>query len=402
MALNNYKVYKVHFKDDRTNFEIDLELKLNINDEYDIHTKITFNHNLTIREIDRNLDISNIVLIGSGLNNNVYGSCETNYILNADEMKLIKDTQPNTIDTKLIEDDKPKPSVEDTKLSDELNLIIDSLVQHMELFKTKVGEFNKTNCETVLYDETPIISYIENLPEKMTITTESEVNFDDELEIEEDKHPFLNQFKKTAFVSDYEEENKTPSITISNNHSEFLTTLPTLTNKQTKYKIKNEIKSQLFEPLKRKPLRVEPQLVKMLNNSTIKFSELQVAPNSRGVNDTNSVSGNSSSLEDIEEKLYYHLQLMLSMDHINIINNIIFIVTELMKFIDNYNIKGIDKKQIILNILNKTLVELNASEQDIKLLLDTLVPELIDILISIDKRRIIIKKKLSCFLPWCI
>ena len=42
---------------------------------------------------------------------------------------------------------------------------------------------------------------------------------------------------------------------------------------------------------------------------------------------------------------------------------------------------------------------MNTEETDV--ILDTVCPELIDILLLVDKRKIIIRKKLNCFLPFC-
>ena len=69
--------------------------------------------------------------------------------------------------------------------------------------------------------------------------------------------------------------------------------------------------------------------------------------------------------------------------------------------IDNFFIKGGDKKEIILTTLKKYLISENYDEQSINLIIDVVCPELIDILVSVDKRKIMIKKRLSCIFPWC-
>ena len=95
----------------------------------------------------------------------------------------------------------------------------------------------------------------------------------------------------------------------------------------------------------------------------------------------------------MEKKLYYHLKLI-TLSSLDITSNIIFIVTELMKFIDNFNLSGIDKKNIIISTIKKFLSDENYSNTDY--ITNNICPELIDILISVDKRKIIIKKKPSC------
>ena len=102
----------------------------------------------------------------------------------------------------------------------------------------------------------------------------------------------------------------------------------------------------------------------------------------------------------IENKIYNHLKIILSSKSINA-NNIIYIVTELMKFIEIFRIKGVDKKTIILATLRKFLTDEKYTDEQIDFIIDIICKELIDILISIDKRKITIRKNFSCFIPWC-
>jgi hypothetical protein len=65
-----------------------------------------------------------------------------------------------------------------------------------------------------------------------------------------------------------------------------------------------------------------------------------------------------------------------------------------MKFIDNFDIKGIDKKNIIISTIKKFLLDENCSNIDY--IIDNICPNLIDILVSVDKRKVVIKKKSKC------
>ena len=78
----------------------------------------------------------------------------------------------------------------------------------------------------------------------------------------------------------------------------------------------------------------------------------------------------------------------------DISSNIIFIITELMKFIDNYHIKGQDKKKVIVMTIKRYLEDENYPNIDY--IVNTICPELIDILVNVDKRKITIKKRISC------
>lgn len=128
---------------------------------------------------------------------------------------------------------------------------------------------------------------------------------------------------------------------------------------------------------------------------------IEEAPPTEETPPPNESSNKDDIIIEIEKKLFNHLGFLLSNDGISIMNNIVHVVTELMKFIDNFFIKGGDKKEIILTTLKKYLINENYDEQNINLIIDVVCPELIDILVSVDKRKIMIKKKLSCIFPWC-
>ena len=72
-----------------------------------------------------------------------------------------------------------------------------------------------------------------------------------------------------------------------------------------------------------------------------------------------------------------------------------------MKFVENFNLEGVDKKSLIIQSIKKFLIYENMSSNEIDIILNKVCPELIDILLLVDKRKIIIRKKLNCFIPWC-
>jgi len=109
---------------------------------------------------------------------------------------------------------------------------------------------------------------------------------------------------------------------------------------------------------------------------------------------------NLNEFNTIKNKIYNHLKIIISSKSINS-NNIVYILTELMKFIEIFKIKGVDKKTIILSTLRKFLIDENYDSDKINFIIDTICNELIDIFISIDKRKITIRKNVSCFVPWC-
>lgn len=126
----------------------------------------------------------------------------------------------------------------------------------------------------------------------------------------------------------------------------------------------------------------------------------------------------NDTTSDIEDKIQYHLKLIASET-----NNIILIITKLVKFIDNFAIEGTIKKTIVISAIKKFLSDennqweehqsddgrtywwnkitdistwMNPNIADVDYVINTICPSLIDILISVDKRKIILRKKPSC------
>ena len=175
----------------------------------------------------------------------------------------------------------------------------------------------------------------------------------------------------------------------------------------------NEYEIQEDDEIKNKEEKVEDNMVKIntyVKDVNKKYIELNKEKNE--IQDTllklaeeekNKKDMNDKDLNEfitIENKIYNHLKIILYSKSINA-NNIIYIVTELMKFIEIFRIKGVDKKTIILATLRKFLTDEKYSAEQIDFIINIICKELIDILISIDKRKITIRKNFSCFIPWC-
>jgi hypothetical protein len=72
-----------------------------------------------------------------------------------------------------------------------------------------------------------------------------------------------------------------------------------------------------------------------------------------------------------------------------------------MKFVETINTEDFDKKSLIIKSIKMFLEYKNLNSPETELVLDTVCPELIDILLLVDKRKIVINKKMNCFFPWC-
>ena len=136
--------------------------------------------------------------------------------------------------------------------------------------------------------------------------------------------------------------------------------------------------------------------------------------NSKNIKDNSQVFDNSSintkkkkkikrENEETENKLLYHLILLLQDQKINN-ETLMYIVVELMKFMNNYQIKGKDKKNSILFIL-KNFINTNNNDinnkEDILIFVDKFLNEFVNIISAIGDKKIRIKQKNNCFLPLC-
>lgn len=95
----------------------------------------------------------------------------------------------------------------------------------------------------------------------------------------------------------------------------------------------------------------------------------------------------------IKNKLLYHLNLV-TVSKRDIDKNIVFMIAELIKFIDNYGIKGSEKKEIITKVLDAFLTEKKYNNREY--IINNVCPEIIDILILVDRRKIVLTRKRGC------
>jgi hypothetical protein len=402
MSFNEYKKIHVLFSHENPKSQLSLEIKTNPEDELDIKVKLKFLYEFGLKEFDNNsimlaFDIDaysltkeikndfkyvlpnfvnvneeeNIsrevqeddiiaskknMIISEKIENNemmlskkklikqdIVKDNEQNLMINSKKYYMFADQvrNKNNIQTPI--------SIDKTNQTDEeFNTIVNNLLLNMNKFKYSIDEYNDKNETKIELDDKPIIEYIkndENTP--LSITT-----YDDD--------------DKTNEVSD--DNKKSGSKSINSNS----------TDNTKKYKIKvddNEIDLTSMKNMKQ--MHIEDKLLQLLDDDLYE---------------------NKTSLQ---KKINYKLRLTTAMNNISPTKNIIFIITELMKYIDNFDLSGEDKKTMIISSIKSFLIDEKINEQDINFIVNTVCPELIDILISVDKRDITIKKQISCFLPWC-
>ena len=248
----------------------------------------------------------------------------------------------------------------DIKVNYELENKEENIIK-IELKEVEIEEIPKTNINELLND-------LENLKNKIKYyeKKEEEENFKyDVKKVKEDTDDDkkVNVDKKVKEINDDKKVKEIKKEDVENYekfHANYLCSNVDVAERPNKKKI-----------------NIETKLIDLLNDNSIVPSQLEVINN---------------DIEDVEEKLYCHLKLI-STTGKDIKNNITFIITQLIKFIENFNIPGAKKKALIISTIHKFLIEQKVDQESIDYIIDNLCPEMIEMLISVDKRKVSIKKK---------
>jgi hypothetical protein len=395
MPLNNYKVFS-YSDENKKSYNLNFDCIVNKDDDCDVNFAIKLNHEIYISEFDKKISLDSFVILSSKNNDN--NKIELKYNLidnknvnkNIDSVKDLADNISIADNTLVIDNTSYKDNISES--NSDINNIINNLINHIDTFKNKFKIDNETifdslqDIKEIIEEEkrkekfTPLeiflLDAIKNKnkeiikkydPEPGSLKPLLKLNkkLNKKFEIEDDENEYEIQ-------EDDDIENKVENNVKINTYVQDINTKYIELNKE-----KNEIQDTLLK-------LAEEEKNKYINN-----------------NDNNDINDNDlNEFITIENKIYNHLKLILSSKSINA-NNIIYIVTELMKFIEIFRIKGVDKKTIILATLRKFLTDENYTPEQIDFIINIICKELIDILISIDKRKIIIRKNFSCFIPWC-
>ena len=388
MSFDEYKKINVLFSHENPKSQLSLEIKTNPNDEMDVKVKLKFLYEFGLKEFENNSVMLAFEIDGDSLTNEIINNFK--YILpdvivkeaNTNENNIIKskkdmiqiekiennemmlsrqrlikrdivaDNEKNLminskkyymfadqIKSKNDENDNRGDDDKDIKIKSEVqcSAIVNNLILNMNKFKHNIDEHNTYSDEKIVLDDKPIIEYINN------------------------ENNNLNSKEK------YDEEEDIKSQSSSMNSSESI----------KKYKIKNGENEVDINSIKIKKMNVEDKLLQLLDDDPMDYKI------------------------SLQKKIDYQLRLTTAMNNISPTKNIIFIITELMKYIDNFDLSGEDKKNIIISSVKTFLTNEKINDQDINFIVNTVCPELIDILVSVDKRNITIKKKISCIFPWC-
>ena len=372
MSHSNYKVIQLCFNKETPKSNFNLILKINPNNDYDFNMILTISNDIYVKEFDKILSTHNIISIIYNNNSNKYDfDTKISYTL-SDKPLIIEDTyQRNKEIDNIISDllsymEKFKEEMninDEMKVKEEMNINDEMKVkEEMNLndeMKVKDDEMNLNNEMKVKDDEM-------NLNDEMKVKEDDETNLNDEMKVKDDDMNLNDETNLNEEMKVKEDE----EIVIVKEETKII-------KPKIKIKTPDDEKKKFFN--KKKPI-IETKLLELLNDSKTN-------------NFLNKTINTNNEKNDIEDKILYHLKLI-TLSTMDISTNIILIVTELMKFIDNYNLKGIEKKNIILSTIGKFLEDENYPNKDY--IINTICPELIDILVSVDKRKIMIRRNVSC------
>jgi hypothetical protein len=448
--LTNVKnpVYSINFKDDKTKTKLDLELRLkqpydcnfnlNINLDYELYIKecnkkisinssILTNYNSINNTVDfldikinyfpdsitsdyNDTNVNNIINNDSNVNNIINNYTNINNIINNDENKLtnINNINENLDDNKVeseyfveVEDDNDNSSNIEFFIESEENINNSNIDFYVDSESDDENKKNVSNASTfesicsspkkktgdiiddiVKQDDDNIMKKNDDIVKKNDDNiVKDEKYYEDRIKAILNKQN-KNKFYERNYLNYLVDEDK------NSNHNISRDSLPISTNSDGKnnviYKIINNepnIDSHNHRP------KIEDKLIEFLNEKP----KVVIDPEE------------SKSNTDIYNKLYCHLELLTcSSNKFSINANILYIIADLMKFIDNFSIEGSEKKKILIDTLNKFLIEKNFSESYINYIRKNICPGFIDILILVEKRKVVIKKKSNCFFPWII
>ena len=374
MSFGEYKIIRVLFSHENPKSQLSLEIKTNPENEMDVKFKLKFLYEFVLKEFDENSLILVFEIEGDSLTksvNNNFSYLIQNMnidrpppplVLNNDMLnarKLIQKDDNNDIAAarkKMLNSDKSdanemmssrKKSLKDNRIAEnETNLMMNSKKYYLQFDQVK-NKNPAPETTTITFDnnESQVNSIVNNLIQNMNkfkhnISEFNETKNDDQIVI--DEKPIIDYISPVSDV--VKKDDDISSITGSVNSSESIS---------KKYKIKmDETESFDINTGKPKKINIEDKLLKLLSE------------------DSNTLADESNQIS-IQKKLNYQLRLTTAMNNISPTKNIIFIVTELMKYIDNFDLKGGDKKQLIISSIKSFLVSEKVKQGTIDFIVNT-------------------------------
>jgi len=349
MSLSTHKLLKINSNETTDKLNIELVLNENNNDLFTLELKTSFQ--IYISELKKNVIINTSSMIESIDKTTIKINTKKDYTL--DDSSVIIDNlleQINDLKNKL---SKNGTIIVDTNKIDVFTNIFtdDDSVDSIDIDNHSISSTEENDAFKIIENQ-PVAENHHTVEENHSFKIDDNSSVDS---IKNDHHLIQEKLKK--------KENLTEINDILNDTSKISFEL-------------DEIVKNLKKNVKNDPL------IKSVTNNSIDIKTIE------NINDTN----------EKEKQLLYHLKFLLSIGNVSLSGNMIYIITEMMKFVEKFSLNGEEKKELILSTLKKYIYnveDFHLTEQDY--ILTTICPELIDILISVDSRKIKIRKQFKCF-----
>lgn len=452
--LTNIKnqVYSINFNDDKTKTKLDLELRLKQPQDCNFILSLNLDYELFIKEFDKkilinsnfltdynsndntvkvlNLKINYVPIVNENSNDNFVDNVKENDVKDTSSEYFIDDNENVDVDTSEYfvevetEDDENNSNIEffidsenddDNALyneNDDDNVVYnendDILKQNDDILKQNgdikqnddiLNKYDDNNNS--VYNENDILKrnddsnvvYNENYYDIDDIKQNDDMKENDDDIVKDEKYyedrikAILNKQQKYKYYERSIDLGNLENVNSSHNISRDSLSISSNNSSDdgknnVVYKIIN--KQQNIDSINHIP-KIEDKLVEFLNDKP----RVAIDPKE------------TKSNVDIYNKMYCHLELLTcSSSRTSLIPNILYIIADLMKFIDNFSIEGEEKKKILVDTLSKFLKDKKFSDNDINYIITNICPGFIDILILVEKRKVIIRKKSNCFFPW--
>ena len=435
VLMKKYPTYNVVFNSEepKTHLAIDLKLKKDMIEDCDFDLNIDFDYKLFLKEFDKTIYISSNILTKYEDKKVNVVDISLNYKDVSPTMTILQPLRTIPEESSFIEDEDTIPKVIDESVSviDIETTVSPSPPKHnidraLDLAKETNGILCK-KC-TFVNDASSIQCKICN--NMLIEEQDDDENYDDMFIIESETEPETEEDEKYKNASvngivskmndlikklennvvdkkNMKNDDPPPSLPVTPKKDEitdFIGKEP-----KTKSRVRNSsvisdttnyssssssssnrtriIMSDDYKKKKVSNMKVEKKLVELLTSQSL----IKIEP----------VETLSNIEQDIIKNLYHHLRLLTYTDHNSITKNIIYVITELMKFLNNFNIKKDQEKEAIQIVLKQFLEEEKYDQKEIDYIINSICPEFIDILHSVDERKIVIKKKCQPLFPLC-
>ncbi len=311
----------------------------------------------------------------------------------------------NKINDDVIEDSKKLDNIK-TVTSDKLkNLLkfeenVKILQEQKRVLKNKKEKELLKIQENFKIEEFKEKRKLDDEHQKLKIKLKELLNFEEDVKIQnQNEIEFQEKLLEDKNHLKIMEDIKIKNYEILKKNEKYLRTEMHFESDEIISYLKNELENLDSDAKELDNDQIESEKLKYFKEKYGNSSENEIIVNRKDISPQ--LVSSSETDSNLEDTLFEHIKDIVSDNPDMIYTNLIFVITELMKFIENFNTDSFDKKGLIISSIKKFLEYEKMKSEETDIILDTICPELIEILLLVDKRKIIIRKKLNCFLPFC-